>query len=128
MLIGKSLPVSIKPAVADSVTATAATVSVLRDCAARPTDVVTLASKVIRVTRGTVGRECRIGPVHGLRVVTVAGRAQQDCTVIQRFVAQADVPEVVRHPGDGVVAFAAFPGRDEVTLELAGCRDAIVAG
>ena len=48
--------------------------------------------------------------------------------MVQRFVAQARMLEVVRQPGDGVVAFAAFLRRDEVSRELAGRRRAVVAG
>lgn len=96
MLKRNSPHASIKCAVADPVAATATAVPVLRDRAARAPDVVTLAGKVICVTSGTVGRECRVGPVHGLRVVEVAGRAQQVGAMIQRFVTQAGVSEVVR--------------------------------
>ena len=117
-------------AVADPVTtpATAAAVPILRNRAARATVVGTFALKVIRVARGTIGHEGRIGPRHGLGVVAMARRTQQGGTVIQRFVTQADMLERMRQPRDGVMALAAFPGRDEVTREFAGRRGAIVAG
>ncbi len=109
-------------------TTTATAVPVLRDRAALATDVVALALEVIRVTPGTIRCECRIAPGHRLRVVLVAGRAQQIGAMVQRFIAQPGVLEVVRQPGDGVVAFAAFPRRNEVPGELARRSRAVVAG
>ena len=48
--------------------------------------------------------------------------------MVQRFVAQTSVPEVVWQPGDGVMAVTAFLRRDEVSGELAGRRRAVMTG
>ena len=75
MLKAKSRPVSIERAIANPVTTTATAVPVLRDGAVVATYVIALAPEVIGVTRGAIGRECRMGPGHRLGVLAVARRA-----------------------------------------------------
>ena len=96
MLKAKSRPVSLERTVADPVTTTATAVPILRDGAVVTTDVVALAPEVIRMTCGAIGREGRMGPVHRLGIVAMAGGTQQVGAMIQWLVAQPRVPEIVR--------------------------------
>ena len=79
------------------------------------------------MTASTIGPECRVAPVDGLRIVLVARRTQQVAAVVQRLVWQSRVHVGMWDPGHGVVTFVALPWRDEVPGVPARRDDAVMA-
>ena len=79
------------------------------------------------MTGRTIGMECRVAPVDGLRIILMARRTQQVATVIQRLVWQTRVHVSVWDPGHGVVTFIALLWRDEVPWVPACRNNAVMA-
>lgn len=86
-----------------------------------------LASEIICMTSGAIRLERRIRPVDRFRIALMACGTGQVAPVIQRLERQAGMREVVRQPTGRVVADATVLLGVEVTLILAGRRNAVVA-
>ena len=80
------------------------------------------------MTSGTIGLVSRERPNYDLRIRLMASRTEGIRSVIERFVRQRHMHEVVRKPSEGVMTIIALARCDEVPRILAHRSRTIMAG